>query len=437
MEILAVGVNYRATPAEIRGKLAIGTNQLQESLLSLHKYVSQGIILCTCNRVEIYTVPEEESMEPASIRFLNLRANLSSVELSRYIYTYSGEAAVRHIFQVASGLDSMIIGEYEILGQVKHSLEEADKSHLVEFPLLELFHHAIRAGRRVRTQTGISRNALSISSVAVDSAVKSMGDIRTRKLVVIGAGEAGRLVAKASRERGVSQIAVVSRSQEKGTELASVLNGTWVPMENLRQELIGADIVITCSGAPHPILKSAMVAEVMNLRPKRPLFVIDIAVPPNAESQVKQINNVFLKNIDELLQTCDANLNQRLSEIEDANLIVDEEVAKFMAYWQELETRPVISALVRKAEDIRQAQLDLTLKKLHNLSDEEREHLEAMTRAIVQKLLHEPIWHLKNGNHQKEDYIRMVNELFQLDEKKTHEETYPYCQAGRGLVERG
>ena len=418
MQVCVVGINHKTTPVAIRSKVAIGSSQLHDALISLHDHVSQGIILATCNRTEIYTLSEKGStIASDSINFLTARSNLPHADLLPHIYTYNGEAAVRHLFRVASGLDSMIIGEYEILGQVKRVLEEAKKIGLVGLPLLNLFRHAVRAGRRVRAETGISKNALSVSSVAVDLAKQVVGNIRHRKIVVVGAGEAGRLVAKASRDHGASQIVVVSRSQEKGTELAETLEGTWVPMEKLGQELARCDIVISCSGAPHTVLKLKMVEEAMNLHPEHHLVIIDIAVPPDTEYQVKLLNNVFLYDIDDLINTCQDNYNHRQDEIQSAMDIVDHEVERFMRYWQELKVRPVIKALLRKAENIRQAKLAMTLKKLPELSDEERAHLDSMTKAIVQKILHEPVQYLKN-NHKNEDYIRIINELFCLDKNK-------------------
>ena len=419
MQVCVVGLNHQTTPVAIRGKLAIGTSQLQDALLSLHNHVLQGIILCTCNRTEVYTLEETgASAELATINFLNARANLTQADLRRYVYVYHDEAAVRHLFHVAAGLDSMIIGEYEILGQVRRALEEAEKSRLVKRPLLNLFRHAVRAGRRARAETDISKNALSVSSAAVDLAARVIGNIHHCKTVVIGAGEAGKLVAKASRQRGASQIVVVSRSQEKGTDLAEMLHGRWVPMEDLKQQLAACDIVISCSGAPHSVLKLETVQSVMSSRPEHPLVIIDIAVPPDVESGVNQLSNVFLYDIDELTKVCESNHNQRLNEIHSATEIVHDEVERFMSSWQELKVRPVISALVQKAENIRQAQLGLTLKKLPKLSDEELAHLEAMTEAIVNKILHEPIQCLKNDPDKREEYIQAINELFRLDGKK-------------------
>jgi len=419
MQLCVVGINYKTTPVSIRGKLAIGASQLQDALYRLHNYVQSGIILCTCNRTEVYSLAEEgTSVEPASINFLNARANLPQPELLQYVYVYYGEAAVSHLFRVASGLESMITGEYEILGQVRHALDEAEKSGLVELPLLNLFRRAVQVGRRVRTDTGISKNALSVSSAAVGLATRVVGDINQHKVVVIGAGEAGSLVARASKERGASPIVVVNRSQEKGTELAQKLQGSWVPMEKLRGELISSDIVISCSGAPHTVLKREIVEEAMYSRPKHPLVIIDIAVPQDVESEVRQLKNVFLYDIDELTKLSELNHKQRQDEVQSAIEIVDDEVEMFTSYWQGLEVRPVISALVQKAENIRQDQLDLTIKKLPELSTEGRARLEAMTKAIVNKILHEPIQYLKNDSDKREEYIQAVTQLFRLDGKK-------------------
>lgn len=418
MQFSVAGVNHSTTPVTIRGKVAVSASELQSALLCLHDYVPQGIILCTCNRIEIYTLAEEGSTAESTYAFLKAQAHLSDADLLPYIYTYHDEVAIKHLFRVASGLDSMIIGEFEILGQVRHALEEAEKTGLIRLPLLNLFRQAVRVGRRVREETDISKNALSVSSVAVDLAVKVVGDIRRCKVLVIGAGEAGRLVAKASRERGASQIVVASRSQEKASTLATMLGGSWVSMDKIGQELITSDVVISCTGAPHLVLKLHLVAEAMKSRPERPLVIIDIAVPQDVEEDVKQLKNVFLYNIDDLTKISEENCKQRQNEIQKATEIVEDEVKRFLSWWQAFQVKPVISALVTKAEKIRQAQLNLTLKKLQKLSNEERDYLETMTKAIVQKILHDPIQGLKRDPHKKDGYIQVINELFRLNEEK-------------------
>ncbi len=417
MQLCVVGVNHNTMPVYLRGKIAISKSQLRNALLSLHNYVRQGIILSTCNRVEIYSVTEVGfPAVTGSLDFLKVHSNLEEVDISPYIYSYHNEAAIRHLFKVAAGLDSMVIGEYEILGQVRQALVEAEESRLIELPLLNLFRHAVRVGRRVRDETGISKNALSVSSVAVDLAIKMVGDISKCKILVVGAGEAGRLAAKVSWNKGARQITIASRSKEKALPLIAMLGGDWVSIHNLKQELLTSDIVISCTGAPHFVLRRQLVEEVMNLRPERPLVIIDIAVPPDVETEVGQLKNIFLYNIDDLTKISELNYKQRQEEIEKAIRIVDEEVQKFVSWWHTLSIEPVIKALMLKAETIRQKQLELTLKKLPKLSDTEQAYLEAMTKAIVQKILHQPIQSLRKNTH-NENYIKVVNDLFGLKEE--------------------
>ena len=416
MQIHLVGVNHSTTPIEIREKLAVSRRQLSNALLLLHNHVPQGLILSTCNRTEIYSVSDSGcSSQSGSIDFLKAWADIPDGDLSPYLYTYQNEAAVKHLFCVASGLDSMIIGEFEILGQVRQSLAEAKKTHLLELPLRNLFQQAIRVGRRVREKTGISRNALSVSSVAVELAAKAIDDFGNSKVFIIGTGEAGRLVAKALKERGVSQIVVTSRSYEKASSLAAMLGGNSVNISDLGKELAICDIVISCTGAPHQILDLCTVEDAIRARPNRPLVVIDIAVPRDVEPEVRQINNVFLHDIDDLTQLSELNRKQRETETQKAMEIIEAEVKRFTSWWQAIEVKPVVSSLVKKAEDIRQAQLNATLKKLRGLSPEEQQHLEAMTKAIVQKMLDDPIRCLKENVQRREDYVPLVNELFHLD----------------------
>jgi glutamyl-tRNA reductase len=418
MQIHAVGVNHSTTPVEIRERLAVSNDHLSEALGHLSQYVSQGLILSTCNRIEVYSVTEGTTLSQTAVDFLRSRAHISDTELSPYIYSYWNDAAVGHLFRVASGLDSLIIGEFEILGQVKNSLEEAEKAGMVDHPLRTLFHQGIRVGRQVRDKTEISKNALSVSSVAVDLAAKAIGELANCQALVIGTGEAGRLVAKALKERGVTRITVTSRSYEKASALAKTLGGSSVDIGSLGQELIGCDIAISCTGAPHFILDLKTMEKAMSARSNRPLVIIDIAVPRDVDPEVRRLSNLFLYYIDDFTHISEINRKRRETEIQKATEIIESEVKRFASRWQTMEVKPVISSLVGKAEAIRQAQLKLTLKKLRRLSTEERQSLEAMTRAIVQKILHDPIQHLKKDADERDDYIRLIAELFQLDRDK-------------------
>ena len=419
MQIQVVGVNHSTTPIEVREKLAVSNNQFSDALFLLSSHLNQGLILSTCNRTEVYSVSNGDcSPEAGSISFLEAWAKASDDDLLPYLYFYRDKAAARHLFRVAAGLDSMIIGEFEILGQVRQSLEEAEKAHTVEVPLRNLFYHALQVGRHVREKTGISKNALSVSSVAVDLAAKAIGNLNNHKALVIGTGEAGRLVAKALKERGISQILVTSRSHDNASALAAVLGGSSVNLGNLSDELDNCDIVISCTGAPHIILDRQTLENTMHTRSGRPLVVIDIAVPRDVDPEVKQISNVFLYDIDDLTHLSDLNRKQRETETRSAMKIIEAELKIFTSRWQAAEVTPVISSLAKKAEDIRQTQVDMTLKKLRSLSPEEHESLEAMTKAIVQKILHDPIQCLKNNDHKREDYVSVISELFQLDREE-------------------
>ena len=419
MKVYLLGVNYSKTPVAIREKLTISSTQLQDALHLLGNYVSQGIILSTCNRVEIYTVTDRDpSPELALITFLKSWTNLSDTDLLPYAYIHHDEAAIKHLFSVASGLDSMLVGEYEILGQLRQAFKEAEKANMVGLPLLRLFQRAIGVGRRVRAQTGISKNALSVSSVAVELAATVVGDLSHCRVLVVGAGEAGRLVAKAVRERGGKQITVASRTLEKASALATALGGKSVLLDNLTEELANADVVISSTTAPHLVLRLPMVKEAINTRPKRPLVIIDIAVPRDVDSRVKQIDNVFLYDTNDFTNIIELNREQRRQEIQRVTKVIDDELEIFISRWRTYEIKPTIAALVTKAENIRQVQLNKTLKKLPRLSAEQQASLEAMTKSIVQKMLHEPIQCLKRNTHKKESYTQVVNELFHLDKEK-------------------
>jgi len=252
MNICLVGINHRTAPVAVREKAAIRTAKLDNSLQLLRAYGSQGIILSTCNRTEVYTVAGEDShAKAASLNFLQTHLDIPDTTLRRYTYVLEGDAAVEHLFRIACGLDSMIVGEYEVLGQVSQALEVAEKAKMVNLPLRHLFQNAIRTGRRVREETEISKNALSVSSVAVDLAVKAIGDLGSCKMLVIGAGEAGRLAAKAAKDRGVSQIIVASRTRERASVLAAALGGLPIGMNDLVEELNTCNLVVACAGAPH------------------------------------------------------------------------------------------------------------------------------------------------------------------------------------------
>jgi glutamyl-tRNA reductase len=419
VNIRLAGVNHRTAPVAIREKAAIRVGKLDDTLQLVRSYMSHGVILSTCNRTEVYTITDNDSYtEAASLDFLRAHLDTPDTLLLQHTYVLDGEAAVKHLFRTASGLDSMIVGEYEVLGQVRQALETAEKGKLVNLALRRIFQSAIRTGRRVREETGISKNALSVGSVSLDLAARAGSNLADCRMLVIGAGEAGKLVAKAARDRGVSQIVVASRTQDRATDLTEMLGGIPICINNLMEELDTCNIIVTCADAPHCILDVAHVEAAMRRRSELPLVIIDIAVPRNVEPLVAQINNVFLYNIDDLSQISEQNRWQRELEVRKAEEIISDEIDKFNTWWQDFKVRPVIRAMMKNAEEIRRSHLDRTVKKLPSLSDEERHNLEMMTRAIVGKILKNPIDNLKANGHSNRDYTEMVKDLFQLDEEK-------------------
>ncbi len=416
MNIYLVGINHRTAPVAVLERAAIRSGELGGALQLLRSYVSHGIILSTCNRTEVYTVTDGDSdAREAVIRFLQTHLEAPDATLLKHTYVLDGELAVEHLFRTASGLDSMVVGEYEVLGQVRQALEIAEKADMTNPLLRRIFQSAVRTGRRVRKETGISKNALSVGSVAVALATTVIGSLRGCRMLIIGTGEAGRLVAKAAKDRGVSQIAVASRTQERAASVTGLLGGTPVSMNNLAGELNTCSIIVTCADAPHYILGVPQVEAAMQTRPELPLVIIDIAVPRNVEPAVAKINNVSLYNIDGLSRISGQNRRQRQSEVKKAEKIISAEMAKFVLWWQANRVSPLIRALMSKAEEIRRSHLDRTMKKLPSLTEEERYSLEMMTKAIVAKILKDPVRNLKVNGHSNPDYMEMVRELFQLD----------------------
>jgi glutamyl-tRNA reductase len=378
--------------------------------------MSNGIIVSTCNRTEVFTISaDSQNDRAAGLSFLENCLGIENSILRQYAYNLEAKAAVEHLFRIASGLDSMIIGEYEILGQLRQALEASEKAGMVNLPLRHIFQSAIHNGRRVREETGISKNALSISSVAVDLAAKAVGRLENARLMVIGAGEAGRLVARAALNRGISQIVVASRTREKASSLTDMLGGTAISLKDAVREICHCNIIVTCANAPHSLLTVNNMKAVVHNNPRLPLVIIDIAVPRNVEPEVAQIEGVLVYNIDDLYLVHKQNRHQRESEIKKAEEIVSEEMAKFTTWWQDYKIRPLVRSMMNKADSIRTSQLKRTIKKMPSLSDADRYHLEMMTKAIVTKILNDPIDLLKQRGQEDDVFVKSFKELFRLN----------------------
>lgn len=414
MKLSVTGINHNTAPVAIREKMAISSEKLPIALKSLRTYVSHGIILSTCNRTEIYTVENEAyDTKNAGLAFLKVRSNSQEAELLKHIYHFQGKKGAEHLFRVTSGLESMVVGEFEILGQVRDALETAEKTGMVNLPLRLLFNSAIGTGRRVRAETGISRNALSVSSVAVDFACSILGNLADCRMLVLGTGQAGKLVARIASERGIKDITIASRTWERASLLADALNGRPISMENLPSELHRADIVITCAGAPHWLLDREIVRQSRQNKSGSPLVIIDIALPRNVEPGVASLPDVYLYNIDDLNRVTNENRTQRELEIRHAEEIIHSEIEELAIRWQQFEARPTVIVLMSRADQIRRDQLSRTLKKLPRLTDDQVASLDAMTRSIVTKILKEPVQYLKASENS--DRIELVRDIFKLD----------------------
>lgn len=409
---IVVGLNHETAPVPVREMVAFSPAHLGEALQDLSRHVAQGVIISTCNRTEIYSLSNSQSSYDGVFDFLSTHSGIPAEELRPYLYTLEGEDAARHLFRVASGLESMILGEYEVLGQVRQALEEAEANRLVSSHLAGLFRQAIGVGRRVREETDISKNAASVSSAAVSLAKKVFGDLASCEVLLIGAGEAGTLVAQALVKIGACKLTVINRSYDKAAALAGEVGGSAIAFHQLREALGRTDILISCSGAPHCIIEPEVIRQSTRAGSSQPMVLIDIAVPRDIDPAVKDIEGITLYDIDDLNSVVNSNRNKREMEADKAAAIIESEVNAFTEWQNSRDKAPTIKALVGKAEEIRVAQLTRTIEEIPNLSAEDQQRLDAMTRAIVKKILHSPISTLKNqnGNH-----VQAIREIFDLE----------------------
>ena len=396
--VTCVGLSHLTAPVEEREKLAFSPQELPAALSGIGGRLGGAVILSTCNRTELYaTVPNDPAQGWRLIALLTAEKG-AKIDTSRF-YTLRHDEAVRHLFRVAAGIDSMVLGESQILGQVREAMSLATEARTLKGVLSRIFHSAVAVGKRARSQTNISRHAVSISSAAVALAKRSLGDLTDKTVLIISAGSTGKLAAKSLAQGTGSRILVTNRTYERAVELASDLgpNAVAVPLSRLGQALAEADIAISSTAAGGFILGLEQVRPAMATRDGRPLLLIDIAVPRNADPAVRQIPGVYLFDIDDVEAVTLDGLRQRQREVRRVEAIVEEEVAAFLEWWRSLDVVPVIAALRGRAEDIRRRELERTLKRLPYLDDEARQRIEAMTAAIVKKMLDRPIARLKDG----------------------------------------
>jgi glutamyl-tRNA reductase len=417
--ISVIGLNHKTADIEVRERLAFNGPKLEEGLKGLSSLpgVKEAFIISTCNRVEIY-LHSKNTVSTQVIRFLSEFHSIPEELLKKSLYILNGLEAARHLFRVASSLDSMVIGEPQILGQVKEAFEFALGQKTTGPIINTLVKKAISAAKRVRTETRIAENAVSISYAAVELAKKIFEDLSTKTFMLLGAGEMAELAARHLISNGVRSVTVANRTYERGCELAREFNGRAIRFEDFPKELVHTDIVICSTGAPNYVVTKADMQEILKERKQKPVFLIDISVPRNIDPAINELDNVYLYDIDDLQGVVDSNILERKKEAEKAERIIDEEVEKFQKWLSSLDSVPTIIALRKKAEDIKEAELRDFFNKFPDIDEKKKKAVIQLASTIVNKLLHPPTAALKEDSEDRETLIATIKRLYSLNDEE-------------------
>jgi glutamyl-tRNA reductase len=421
--IVLIGLNHKTAPLAVREKIFAGCQEEKNLLSFLRsiKGVGEVLYLSTCNRIEIIAGIDELG-DAEAVRglndFLAQNGNLTQAEAADCIYKYYDEEAVRHIFRVASSLDSLVMGETQILGQVKDAYRQALAQNATGVVLNRLMHCSFRAAKRVRSETAIAVNPVSVSFAAVELAKKIFGSLSGKKILLIGAGEMAELTGMHLITNGAEEIIVANRSLTQAELLAEKFHGEAVSLDALEEKLIAADIVISSTGAPVYIITADLIRKIHHQRRNRLLFLIDIAVPRDIDPAASSLENVYLYNIDNLQDIVDENMNVRKKEAIKAEMIVEEEIARYVSWQKEQESVPTIVSLRNKAGEIVQAEMDKATGWMQKLNKEDQEKVDNLVNSIVNKLLHTPVATLKEESSEfsSKDIVATARRLFRLDE---------------------
>ena len=419
MNIIVVGLSHKTASVDIREKVAFAPTQMDKPLRAVVglEEISEAVIVSTCNRVEIYAVTRDIAGGMARIkRFLADYHNLPLETLESHLYGLHGDEAIRHVFRVASSLDSMVVGEPQILGQIKTAYGYAAEYKSSGIILNRFLHKAFSVAKRVRTETKIASSAVSVSFAAVELAKKIFGDLSDKTVMLVGAGEMCELAAKHFLTNGARGVMVTNRTFERAERLADELEGRAIRFEDMFAYLHQADIILSSTGAPHTIIGPKDVEEVIRRRRMKPMFFIDIAVPRDIDPRVNDVENVYLYTVDDLQEVVAANLQQRGEEAKKAEGIVEQEIGQFATWLSSLGITPTVVALRSRFDEIRKAELEKTLANWKDLPPDGQKRLEALTSAIMNKLLHPPTSLLKkSGQGGRTDlYVDALRSLFDL-----------------------
>ena len=415
--IVVVGLSHQTAPLAVREALAFPKDRLGEALERAREEagLAEAMILSTCNRVEIYG-RAPEPVAPLVAQFLARFHDRRPEELASHLYQLEGDAAVRHAFRVAASLESMVLGESQIFGQVKQAYEAAEEAGALGSVLNALRNRSFAAAKRARTETAIGRNAVSVSHVAVELARKIFGELRDRSVLLVGAGKMSELAARQMVKDGARAAVLGGRTLERAEQLAAALGGRAAPLEALRSEMERVDVVISGTGAPGLVVRREDVEAAQAARRLRPLFLIDIAVPRDIEPVVREVKGVFLYDLDDLRSVADANLRERHKEAASAEAILEQEIRAFLEWRQSLDVVPLLVELRGRADEIRRAEVEKARRRLGALTPEQEKALDAMTSGIVNKLLHSPTVELKRmaSNRHHTEHVALIRKLFGL-----------------------
>ncbi len=431
MNIIVVGLSHRTAPVEVRERFALPESERAVALDRLRSYrgVSEGVVLSTCNRVEVCAAVRDTDagFEGATRFFTSYHADARE-SLTSHLYYYASAEAIRHVFRVAASLDSMVLGEPQILGQVKDAFDAALAHKATGVVLNKLFNKAISVAKRIRTETRVAESAVSVSSAAVELARKIFRSLDETRVLVMGSGEMAELAAKSLVSHGAERIVIAARNQAKADALAREYSAHAVARDAFLDELVQADIVICSTGANHYLLDARQMADVARRRKGRPLFLIDLAVPRNIDPAVNDVEDVFLYNIDDLNSVVEANRREREKEAVKAEAIIDEEIGQMVKWLRSLEVTPTIVDLRQQVERLRQAEVERALARYRNGSEQDlRAALEGVTSALVNKLLHTPLVVLKDEANRTHGalYVDIVRRLFHLDDTTSRSAAEP------------
>ena len=416
--ILVLGVNHKTAPVEVREQLAF-TDDCESPFINIKAIPAceEFCFLSTCNRVEvIFASPRQEETIRAIKKFLFTGSNVKEEDIDKFIYLHQGSEAITHLFRVAASLDSMVVGEPQILGQLKDAYRESSSRDCTGVVLNRLLHKAFSVAKRIRTETNIGGSAVSISYAAVELAKKIFGKLAGKKVLLVGAGEMAELAAEHLVNQGISEVIVANRTLENAVKLAKRFKGKAVGLTELHSQMEIVDIMISSTGASGLILHQKDAKPIMRQRRNRPLFLIDIAVPRDLDPKLNDLNNIYLYDVDDLSTVVEANKSEREVEANRAESIVSEETLKFLQWIEDMQLTPTITSLRRKANSIARAELSKTMAHC-DFSSKEQKSLEKMTGAIINKLLHDPILFLKNTHtsDDKSHKLDVTRKMFGLD----------------------